>query len=521
MAAVCLVGLGCAAKKPAPKPPDLSGLDHADAQVLQGCYDCLLDARATYRRIGAGPGRPVVLTRLFETSLLLTLRLKELALDPSEMRAEAEAIAKELPSEIEAARYLALVDAVPPDDVGMPHRTIEAFRRARAAAGLLPKIDGELAWLETGALRAPVREYLDLAVDCAYPNRPHAPGQPARAGQLRRPAEGTPPLIAYRTAICEVLNQNVLTRVREDEPRFLETSLFLARIDVAMADQLGPGHGVERLAEGRARFPASPMANDLSGSLQQAIGDCDAALAFYDETIALAPGHESALLGRTICLTYLNRRDEAIRTATHMIELEVDNIGEAYYWRAWNRHTGQELDLARADVERAKRLNGTDRAYTLAGVIEYDQSDVDPSQQDLQTARAMPGGEMNCTAIWYLGMVQTKRRDWPASARFFEEAMTCYQRAAALNQGLLRGIQARTDLEATYKARRVAALEAASAAATSQGYASALNAANYYATAGNIPSAKRLIEVAAADPTLAEKVNKLKEWLKDKSLLTE
>jgi tetratricopeptide (TPR) repeat protein len=411
VAAACLAGLGCAAKKPVTRPLDLSGLDQADAAVLQGCYDCLLDARAIYRRIGAGAGRPVVLTRLFETSLLLTLRHKELALDPSEPFGEAQALANELPPEIEADRYLALVDAVPGDDVGSPHRTIEAFRRARAEAGFVQKVNDELTWLKTGALREPVRDYLDLAVDCAYPTRASAPGQPPRPTRpdVRQPPAGAPPLVAYRTAICLVLNQPVLYRLRDAEPRFVEASLFLARFDVAVAEQMGPGRAVERLEEARARFPASPSATYLSGSINQAIGDCDAALAFYDETIALAPVHENALLGRTICLTFLKRPADAIQTATRMIDLETDNISDAYYWRAWNRHAGQELDLARADIERAKRGSATFQIYTLAGVIEYDQNDLDPSQRDLQRARVMVSGDTNCEAIWYLALVQTKR----------------------------------------------------------------------------------------------------------------
>jgi len=516
VAAVCLASLGCAATKPVTRAPDLSGLDEADAQILRGCYDCLLDARAIYRRIGAGPGRSVVLTRLFETSLILTLRDKELALDPSDMRAEAQALAGELPAELEAGRYLALVDAVPPDDVGVPHKTLTAFKRARVAEGFLPRIEGELAWLDTGALRAPVRQYLRLAVDCAYGTRPPAPGQPPRAVEVRKPGEGAPPLLVYRAAICGLLDQPALFRLRENAPRFVDASPYLAEVDIAMADQLGPGRAAERLDEARARFPASPMATYLSGSYNQAIGDCDAALAFYDETIVLAPEHENALLGRTVCLTYLTRRAEAIRAATRMIDLETDNRGEAFYWRAWNRHADHALDLARADIDRAKGLGATLQTYTLAGVIEYDQDDLVPSQRDLQTARIMARGDTNCTAIWYLGLVDTKKKAWLTSARFFEEAMSCYEHTAAIDQSQLNSWRGRIDLDAAFLARKVAGLEAEVKEATRQRYAAAFNAANYYAVGADIPSAKRLVEIAAADPSLADKVGKLKEWLKDK-----
>jgi hypothetical protein len=94
--------------------------------------------------------------------------------------------------------------------------------------------------------------------------------------------------------------------------------------------------------------------------------------------------------------------------------------------------------------------------------------------------------------------------------------MSCYERVADLNQGMLNGFRARLDLDAVFRARKIAMFEATVKEQTSQRYASALNAANYYATGSNIAPAKRLVEIAATDPALAEKVNKLREWLKDK-----
>ncbi len=93
----------------------------------------------------------------------------------------------------------------------------------------------------------------------------------------------------------------------------------------------------------------------LNGNFNQLIGDCRAALRFYDETIAIKPRHENALLGRTMCLTCLKRNDEAIQAATHMIDLKLDNIAEGYYWRAWNYHFLQRARHARAATSRAPR----------------------------------------------------------------------------------------------------------------------------------------------------------------------
>jgi len=514
-AAACLVVIACGSKRPVvPAPPDLSGLEQADAQILQGCYDCLLDAQAIYRRIGRGTGRPLVLTKLFETSLLIALRHKELALDPSEPLAEARAIASELAPEVEADRYLTLVDAVPPDDVGTPRRTMAGFRRAQAT--FVSKVDSELTWLTTGTLREPFRQYLGLAIDCGYAPRARTPGAPPRPTGVRQPPAGAPPLIAYRTATCATLNQPILYRLRADHPRFVEASLFLARFDIAMAEQLGPGQAFPRLEESRARFPASVAASYLSGSINQAIGDCDAALAFYDEAIALAPLHEDAVLGRTICLTYVKRHEEAIESATRLISSETTLVSDGYYWRAFNRHVRKELESARADIERAKALRRNIETSTLAGIIEYDQDDLDLSKRDLEVARKDSTGDMNCTAIFYLALLHLKRQDSPTSARLFEDGMSCYERGAAIAGLKLQEIEARQDLEPVFRARKIAMLRDAIREATSQRYACAFNAANYYAVASNIPAAKRLVEIAAADPALAEKVSKLKEWLKDK-----
>jgi hypothetical protein len=124
--AVVLLSVGCAG---APiKKPDLAALAEADALVLQGCYDCLLDAHTTYVRVAVGKARPLVIARLFEVDLLITLREKELALDGSGAFSEALALAKELPPTVEAGRYTTLVEAVPTDDLGA--RTRHSSRKS-------------------------------------------------------------------------------------------------------------------------------------------------------------------------------------------------------------------------------------------------------------------------------------------------------------------------------------------------------------------------------------------------------
>src|SRR5689334_18102570 len=116
------VSIGCAAP-----PVRTPALATADAELLQGCYDCLLAARASYRRF-AEIDRAHGAARVFEADLLIALREKELGLPASDAPSEARRIAAELPRTVEAERYLALVDAVPPEPLAGPSAEAMRFR---------------------------------------------------------------------------------------------------------------------------------------------------------------------------------------------------------------------------------------------------------------------------------------------------------------------------------------------------------------------------------------------------------
>ena len=370
-------------------------------------------------------------------------------------------------------------------------------------------MDGEIEWLRTGALAAPVREYLGISLECAYaPARP-APGQPPR--RIARPPlpPDAPALVKFRAGFCRGVTQTNMEQARAAVPKFVETWYYLARLVVATAQKNGPGKGRELLAEVQTRFPKSPSVTYLSGRFNQLIGDCRAALRYYDETIAIKKVHEDALLGRAMCLTFLKRTEEAIAAASVIIDGKLDNIALGYYWRAWNRHFRKELDLARADIERAKALQARADIYLLAGMIEYDQKDLSTAKIDLRVARDMESE--SCTALWYFGLVDMDLKIFAPSAESFEAAMGCYERRVLFSEQSLKEMQARQDLEAEFKARQIEGFEAAIKEDRSQHYASAFNAANLYAQAGKLDKAKPLLELSARDPALADLVAQLRK----------
>jgi tetratricopeptide (TPR) repeat protein len=499
--ALAVVSLSIGCRRPPVMYPALAA---ADAELLQGCYDCLLSARASYRRL-AGTDRARAIVRVFEADLLIALRERELDLPASDALTEARNLAAELPRDVEAERYVALVEAVPGEALGRPRAEVQRFRDARLA--LESRLDAEHAWLSRGTLRQPVREYLRLALECVYPGL----DKPQQGSSTPAGASPDAPLLAYRKAMCGLGEIAQLAAVRAREPRFVETAFFIGNVELALAGRDGPGQARAHLGEAFARFPTSPAITYLIGHHGVVVEDHREALAFFDRTLALRASHDLTLLGRTIALSRLQRHEEAIDAATRLIAIGVGSLADAYYWRASNRHALGQLTEARADITEAKERGITPDIFTLAGIIEHDQRDLDPAQADLEAALAIT--DQDCTAHWYLGLVHRQRKTWSAAGQAFQNAISCYRERARRTEERIHAFQARADLDPAYRARALAGLEASSAADTRQWHLAALTGASCEAAAGNIATAKSLVDIASEDPTLAERAAKLRAWL--------
>lgn len=485
----------------------------ADAKVLQGCYDCLLQARAVYTRVAVGRARPLVIARLFEVDLLLTLREKSLGLDWEASIVRARALVPELPEVLDAPRLLAAVEAVPPDETSTPVSDRLTFVRAHAAFDAA--VEPTLAWLPSSPLTPAVARTVAMSVDCGYPPARPVPGSRRTGRGLRpEPGPGASQLERYEAANCQLPQRASLDALRQADPAFVETAYGISRMAVLSIRQDGGRMLRERLTEVYARFPQSPGVTYLFGRYFQLVGDCREALRYYDETIARRTWHEDALLGRTSCLGYLKRHGEALESATRMISRPTYNVDQAYYWRAWNHHVLKDLPAARRDIESAKSIRSSGEIFTLAGVIEHDQDDLPIAERDLKAARDAAYGTRNCTAAWYLGLVSIKLERWSDASTWFEAAMSCYDDNVLESEAGLAAMLANTTVDPEFRARQIAGFEAAIKEDRSQYHAAAFNAANHHARAGRPDRARELVEVAAKDPALESLVQQLRRILK-------
>jgi tetratricopeptide (TPR) repeat protein len=114
-----------------------------------------------------------------------------------------------------------------------------------------------------------------------------------------------------------------------------------------------------------SRCGCSPAIATRIGNIHRLWEEWEPALVAYDAALRVAPDHPEGTIGRAISLSHLGRSEEAIGTATRLIEGGQWLLGEAYYWRAWNQLRPNNFQQARTDADRGCwpiSLNGGTRS---------------------------------------------------------------------------------------------------------------------------------------------------------------
>jgi tetratricopeptide (TPR) repeat protein len=484
--AVVLLSVACAS---APiRKADQATLLTAHTRLLEGCYDCLVEARDTFRRLAVGRARPLLITSLFEAEVLVGLREREFAVDPSESFGRATALLAELPPEYPGARYLELSRLVPPDDAGATWAERTAFERASPRVVQLRELQKELL---AGAGSAPFRAYLSASLDCVVTARRATTG-------LREAPADAPMLVRYRMWTCPAVRGRPLETIAAAVPDFIEAEFLVARQPSLNITSAYTKRQREAFTAAALRFPRSPAIAYGLGALNQTVGDCKAAILHYEDTIALSPEHEDAAMQRVICLGHIGQFVPAIEGATRIIERRYYNMSDAYYWRAWSHYQRRDLTAARADIDDARAVSFNIKVLTLGGMIKYDQRHLDLAEADLSEAVKMDIHNAQCVARWYYGLVSFARELWPDTAERFAVAATCYRNAAERSRQDLAAMKV-ADVDEVFRANQIAGFEAVIKEDTDQEHASYLNTANCWARAGDLVKAREWLARIPAD----------------------
>jgi tetratricopeptide (TPR) repeat protein len=219
--------------------------------------------------------------------------------------------------------------------------------------------------------------------------------------------------------------------------------------------------------------------------------------------------HHDARLARAVALSMLARHEEAIATATSLIDEGKWLVGEAYYWRAWNHYNVDRLDESERDVEQAKQKMRASAVFVLSGLVQWRKKR--PSVAEREFVQAVEMDSMDCDAANYLGGVRVELRTWLPAADAYARAETCRDREVAMQRATLADLIAHRAPTAAIESQ-----EKGIATSEQQAAEMAYNRGVMLATGGDVDSARGHIERAGRHLTLQAKAADLLQRLERK-----
>jgi len=475
----------------------------ADALVRQGCYTCLKEARAIYdKHAAAKVPIPGAREGQFDAALLIALREKELGIPADESFTQARRLVLPPRQIVLDAAELIIGDTTGLDPeqralvTGRNRPPLEPDNPKRRALEAFPQTD----------LAA---KYVALSIDCEQQKLIESVDMKA----LTTAYAGSP-LMQFRLSTCGRPAAPNTGTLRQSNPRWTDTFYWEARNE--MVASLGQAIDLSKViglyAQGREAFPSSLMLTMAWASANLAAEEFESALSGFEDVLTVYPTHRDAMNGKMQAQSYLLRHQDAIASATRLLELGTWNIPDANYWRAWNRYQIKEYESAWVDVENAIKGLSNARVYMLAGLIAYARKDLPIAVARFDTAFKVDPSA--CDAVWMSGLVSIDQDELAVAGPKFTRGMTCFVSAASgLRQERARldmMIQKRGTPPNARDQRNLDRLWRDAETAELKSAQSAFNGAQCYARTGGKGLALNLIDVAIAHPEMREKATALK-----------
>jgi tetratricopeptide (TPR) repeat protein len=463
--AASLVLTGCARARSAvvsePVPDVSVRLTNAGVLMRIGCFDCLEEALAEYEavltvpKLGLADGDAAT-GGAIRAALLLELRGRELGMaDEGYLQRARELMGSRADRVANFGHHFYTVESIPRRDA--------RFAGAVDADGLrrVQELRAQLAALleerRAEASADPLTAYAWLAFYCTHTGSREDRSLATLLGPLGSMRDA--PIVEYRMATCSGPESEPLTSLLEDQSRYVEITYWLAqgaqgRLQIEEAERL---FGIA--FKWRPRWPAVTV--EL-GNLYLAFEENERALEFFERTLALAPDHPKAVVGRIKALSLLNRPKEAIAAIDAVLAGETRAFpGELHYWRAWNFTQIQDLDAAWTAIERANALWVNSEVSKLGGIIAYRRWQRPMAIDRFRAALKLAPDD--CENAFYLGITHAEQREWTETRTVFEGTARCIDGARAGLRKEIASIQASNgdpDRKARQVARREAQIEA-------------------------------------------------------------
>jgi tetratricopeptide (TPR) repeat protein len=401
----------CASRKPAVAPPAAprprleEKLAEADALFDRGGYVHLRRAFSIYRELAISfPDETRFVPGYAMTALLLAARAREMGIREAEPLAAARALIRSEEALSGLAWAADIVSLVSVKTLGVwdDGPTPDAVSGTRLADRDSPEKDFEAS---PGA--PPFFAYL-RALHQEQSGRTDG----AKAG-LDEALKTCPDslLLKFKRAALPPPDGRLLEEIAEKDPEYYEALLGLAESAIAGGALITAEKHLLRAEEG---VPESPLIAILLASVNFGTEEYDRSLAFYEETLKVAPAYKEALLGKAICLSCLGRSSEAVPILEDLLSRGPALQGECLYWLASNLHGLGDDERAAVEVEKAMIILPAAAVFTLAGTIALERGLGEAAEKDLKTAVSLDSGQSE--AFFKLGQLYAQKSVWMDSA---------------------------------------------------------------------------------------------------------
>lgn len=229
-------------------------------------------------------------------------------------------------------------------------------------------------------------------------------------------------LLKFKRASLPPSDARLLEGIIEEEPEFYEAFLKRGRLALAGGALISAETDLLRAREG---VPESPLVAILLAGVNFATEEYDRSLAFYEESLAVAPAYKEALFGKAVALSCLGRPAEAVPLFEDLLARGPALEGECLYWLAADLYDLGDTGRAAVEIEKAKQALPVGRVYTLAGKIAFEEGRLAAAEADLVTAVNLDSSETD--AFFLLGKLYALQKEWPDSALNFELAAHGYE----------------------------------------------------------------------------------------------
>jgi tetratricopeptide (TPR) repeat protein len=397
----------------------------ADAEIRDGCLDCLERAYREYSTLRSDPVVGAAATQgALRAAVLVAVRRNEVGLLDTGSLATTRGLIPAQPAPL--SLLLDIGDALSAKPAGASRGGVsdrETLSIANISRNHLPWAAALRELMPTDL----VAGYLWLSLTCGE----YGFDVPDRLDRQTALADALDvPLIRFKIASACSGDRIALQAVLDRDPRFVEANYFLGlRV---LAGQVRPGvrPGPPDLEGADALFRTAyewrqdwPVLTLSIANVALTAEDFERAFEFFDKTLALIPNQPEALMGMIRALTYLGRHVEAIAAADRLIATN-RNPGEGRYWRALNNERLEQHDQAWDDIERAASALVNADVPKLAGIIAINRHQLDVARQRLELS--LSRRRSDCETSFYLQAILIEQRQWSDAARVAAEAGGCF-----------------------------------------------------------------------------------------------